>query len=167
MSTEKKNSGSELPIVESRRAFFGACAGALAGLTVVSCGGLLSGCEATTTAPTNPGGGGTQTGNTLTLDVASLTTDGMAFVTSQRGPDGKRIVVARKSESEYVALSMECTHEKNEMSPPVGGVITCPFHGSKFDLLTGAVQVGPATSPLRKYETTFDASTKKLAVKLS
>ena len=165
--TEKKNNGSELPIVESRRAFLGACASAIAGLTVVSCGGILAGCEATTTAPVPPGGGGNQNGGNLTLDVSSLTADGMAFVTSQRGPDGKRIAIARKSENEYVALSMECTHERNEMSPPSGGVISCPFHGSKFDLLTGAVQVGPATSPLRRYETTYDAATKKLTVKLS
>lgn len=163
MPIEKKNNGSELPIVESRRAFLGACAGAVAGLAVVSCGGMFAGCEATTTAPgTNP-----PTGGTLTLDVSSLTADGMSFVTTQRGPDGKRIAIARKSETEYVALSMQCTHESNEMSPPNGGVITCPFHGSKFDLLTGAVQTGPATAPLRKYETTFDAATKKLSVKLS
>lgn len=157
-----------LPVLESRRAFLGKCASALAGITVIGCGGiLLEGCEATYPTPpgSNNGGGGNNNG-TLTLDVSSLDADGKAFVTSQRGPDGKRILIVRNSATEYLALSMSCTHENNEVAPPVNGTITCPFHGSQFDL-KGDVKTGPAASPLKRYQATFDDSTKKLTVALA
>ena len=34
------------------------------------------------------------------------------------------------------------------MSGVTDGVITCPCHGSQFDMTTGAVRQGPATAPL-------------------
>jgi nitrite reductase/ring-hydroxylating ferredoxin subunit len=34
-----------------------------------------------------------------------------------------------------------------------GGLVTCPLHGSQFDLATGALRRGPATSALQRHET--------------
>jgi Rieske Fe-S protein len=151
-----------LPVIESRRTFIGQCVGALTGITIVGCAGsLLAGCEATTTAPTN---NGTTTGP-ITVDVSTLDADGEALVTGQRAPNGKHVLIVRQSATEYLALSMECTHEKNEVAAPQNGVITCPFHGSQFDL-TGAVKTGPAASPLKRYAVQFDAGSKQLTVTL-
>ena len=148
----------QLPILESRRTFLSQCV-ALAGLAGTGClATLVSGCEASTTAPgsTDP----------IVVDVASLDADGKSFVTSQRGPDGKPILIVRQSAGHFLALSMRCTHESNQVSPPVNGVITCPFHGSQFDL-TGAVMTGPAPSALQRYTTSFDTTTNKLTVSFS
>ncbi len=151
-----------LPIVEGRRSFLGQCA-ALAGIAVVGCGAsLLQGCEASTSPPQRGGNGGD-----LVLDVSSLDADGKSMVTTQHGSDGKRIVVVRNAATEYIALSLECTHEQYEVNPPGSdGLMTCIYHGSKFDL-TGAVKVGPATAPLKRYTTTFDSANKKLTIKLA
>lgn len=153
-----------LPIVESRRSFLGQCAMALAGATMVGCGAILQGCEASTSPPGNNGGGNED----LVLDVSTLDADGKFFRTSQKGPDGKAILIVRSSATEYLALSMECPHERYEVSTPSAGstTITCPYHGSQFDL-SGALKAGPATTSLKKYPTTFDSATKKLTVKLS
>jgi Rieske Fe-S protein len=145
----------QLPILESRRTFLGQCA-ALAGLGVVGCLGVLaSGCEASTTAPTNT--------EPIVVDVSALDADGKTLVTSQRAPDGKPVLIVRQSAGGFLALSMRCTHESNQVNPPVNGVITCPFHGSQFDL-TGAVKTGPAPTALQRYTTSFDATTNKLTV---
>jgi cytochrome b6-f complex iron-sulfur subunit len=137
--------------------------GALTGITIVSCGAsLLSGCEATTTAPRNNGG---KTGPTV-FDVSSLDADGKSFVTSEHGPDGKPVLIIRQSATDYLALSMQCTHEGNEVAAPRNGTITCPVHGSQFDL-TGAVKTGPAAAPLKRYAVAFNESTKQLTVTLA
>jgi Rieske Fe-S protein len=153
-----------LPIVESRRSFLGQCVGIIAGGALATCAGtLLAGCEATTTAP--PGGSGITTGP-ITVDVSSLDTDGKSLVTSQRGPDGKHVLIVRQSAADYLALSMQCTHQQNEVAAPRDGIITCPYHGSQFDL-TGAVRTGPATAPLKRYAVSYNDSTKQLTVTLA
>ena len=37
--------------------------------------------------------------------------------------------------------------------PLNGTEVTCPWHGSKFDVRSGAVTVGPARTPVTTYET--------------
>jgi cytochrome b6-f complex iron-sulfur subunit len=155
-----------LPVIEGRRTFIGQCVGALTGIAIAGCAGsLLAGCEATTTAPPNNGNNGGMTGP-ITVDVSTLDVDGRALVTSQKGPDGKHVLIVRQSAAEYLALSMQCTHQQNEVAAPNNGVITCPFHGSQFDL-TGAVRTGPATAPLKRYAVSFNESTKQLTVTLA
>lgn len=157
----------ELPVVqaiESRRAFLGQCAGAIAGITIVGCGAaLLQGCEASTVRPGS--GGGNNTG-TIVLDVSSLDTDGEALVTSQKGPDGKPVLIVRRTAGEFFAFSMQCTHEQFELAAPKNGVITCPLHGSQFNL-DGTVKSGLATQPLKQYPAVFDQTNNKLTVTLS
>jgi nitrite reductase/ring-hydroxylating ferredoxin subunit/uncharacterized membrane protein len=53
------------------------------------------------------------------------------------------------------ALANRCTHRggplhEGEVS---SGRVTCPWHGSEFDLRTGSVERGPASSPQPAYET--------------
>jgi Rieske Fe-S protein len=132
------------------------------GITIVgSVPMLLAGCEASQVLTP-----GTASSNTITVDVTSLDADGKALVTGQRGPDGKHILVVRRGASEYLALSMECSHQQCEVEAPTGGVIHCPCHGSQYDL-TGAVLQGPAPLSLRRYPLSLDAGGHILTIVLS
>ena len=37
-----------------------------------------------------------------------------------------------------------------------GSTVTCPWHGSQFDVCTGAVRRGPAREPLETYPVTVE-----------
>ena len=56
---------------------------------------------------------------------------------------------------EIHALANRCTHRGGPLHEgEVGdGRVTCPWHGSEFDLRTGSVEKGPASSPQPAYET--------------
>jgi nitrite reductase/ring-hydroxylating ferredoxin subunit len=66
--------------------------------------------------------------------------------------DDERIVVAR-TEQGYVAFQDRCTHKGGPLSDGVliCGTVQCPWHGSQFDVRTGAVKCGPAETPLKIY----------------
>ena len=51
------------------------------------------------------------------------------------------------------ATQNECTHRQGPLSEGEleGSTVTCPWHGSQFDVTTGAVLQGPATEPLKTY----------------
>ena len=64
--------------------------------------------------------------------------------------DGERVVVAR-TESGYAAFDDRCTHKGGPLSDGVliCGTVQCPWHGSQFDVNTGAVMCGPAEENIR------------------
>lgn len=51
------------------------------------------------------------------------------------------------------ATQNACTHRGGPLSQGAleGSTVTCPWHGSQFDVSTGAVQRGPATAPLKTF----------------
>ena len=63
-----------------------------------------------------------------------------------------RIAVGR-SEQGVVAFDDRCTHRGGPLSDGVMicGTVQCPWHGSQFDVATGAVKCGPATEPIATY----------------
>jgi len=61
------------------------------------------------------------------------------------------ILLVKKSEHEYTALYMKCTHRENPVTATKGGLF-CAEHGSAFDL-DGQVTKEPATAPLKKFKT--------------
>jgi uncharacterized membrane protein/nitrite reductase/ring-hydroxylating ferredoxin subunit len=66
---------------------------------------------------------------------------------------GKRIVLAR-TESGYVAFDDRCTHKGGSLAGGVVicGTVQCLWHGSQFDVTTGALKAGPATAAIRVYK---------------
>src|SRR5512133_1142425 len=128
--------------VIDRRQFLHRCASAVAGITIVGVvAPLLQSCEPTAlpTPPIDAGGsGGNGGGNNgiVAFDVSALTADGMAVATTIRGSDGLPIMVVRRGPSQYTALSMRCTHQSQQVNSavPVGGPISCPYHGSRYNL---------------------------------
>ena len=68
--------------------------------------------------------------------------------------DGVEVVLIRRGEKVY-AVGEQCSHLSAPMSEGwlYRGDLVCPWHGSHFDLETGAPVNGPATAPLACYET--------------
>jgi len=148
---------------QSRREFLIRLGLFLGGLTIL--GGapaILEGC-ASASSPT-----GLKTGNTaasITVDVSSLTADGKFLVTGDVDPNGATIIIYRSAAGKFDAHSMQCTHAGCEIdSPNAGGTMSCPCHGSQFNV-QGTVLQGPAGQNLASYATVFDATTNKLIVK--
>jgi nitrite reductase/ring-hydroxylating ferredoxin subunit len=65
---------------------------------------------------------------------------------------GIRVAVAGVNGTLY-AFDNTCTHLHCSLAEGEldGTVVTCPCHGSQFDVTTGAVLRGPAREPVRSY----------------
>jgi nitrite reductase/ring-hydroxylating ferredoxin subunit/uncharacterized membrane protein len=68
--------------------------------------------------------------------------------------DGEPVVVARGVDGGVCAIAARCTHLGGPLDEGErdGGVVTCPWHGSRFDLCSGDVVSGPAVFPQPSYE---------------
>jgi 3-phenylpropionate/trans-cinnamate dioxygenase ferredoxin subunit len=64
-----------------------------------------------------------------------------------------RVSVARVADTLY-AFDDLCPHDRCALSAGLldGTVIKCQCSGCRFDIVTGAVLQGPATTPLRVYQ---------------
>lgn len=80
---------------------------------------------------------------------------------------GDRRLVLARTERGYVAFDDRCTHKGGPLSDGTlaCGRVQCPWHGSQFDVHTGAVQHGPAEAHIG----TYDVSTRdgRLLLRLS
>ena len=56
----------------------------------------------------------------------------------------KEILIVNVNESFY-AIQNPCTHREGDLSEGSleGNIVTCPIHGSKFDVTTGKCILGP------------------------
>jgi nitrite reductase/ring-hydroxylating ferredoxin subunit/uncharacterized membrane protein len=66
--------------------------------------------------------------------------------------DDARIVLAR-TERGWVAFDDHCTHRGGSLADGtmICGTVQCPWHGSQFDVQSGAVKAGPAKEPIGTY----------------
>jgi 3-phenylpropionate/trans-cinnamate dioxygenase ferredoxin component len=65
---------------------------------------------------------------------------------------GKRIAIAKVDDAFY-AFGDICTHQGCSLAEGQldGTTVTCPCHGSEFDVTTGEVLRGPAHEPVQSY----------------
>jgi nitrite reductase/ring-hydroxylating ferredoxin subunit/uncharacterized membrane protein len=65
----------------------------------------------------------------------------------------KRIVIA-KTEDGYVAFDDRCTHKGGSLAggAMICGTVQCPWHGSQFDVKSGALKAGPAKEGIKTYK---------------
>jgi nitrite reductase/ring-hydroxylating ferredoxin subunit len=73
--------------------------------------------------------------------------------------EGEAVLVARCADGDVCAISSVCSHMGGPLDEGErdGDSVTCPWHGSRFDLRTGAVEGGPAVFPQPRYETRIRA----------
>jgi nitrite reductase/ring-hydroxylating ferredoxin subunit len=64
----------------------------------------------------------------------------------------RRIVLAR-TENGYVAFDDRCSHRGGSLAGGslICGAVQCPWHGSQFDVRSGAVKAGPAKEAITVY----------------
>jgi cytochrome b6-f complex iron-sulfur subunit len=141
----------------NRRGF---CINACQIASLVAVGTLLEGCGSG--SPTSPSDSqpqlrtvnGTVANNAITVPVAAdsplANVGGAALVQSNSGS----FLVARVSQDTFNAMTAICTHEQCTVNEFGNSNFQCPCHGSQYST-SGSVVRGPATQPLRRFNTTF------------
>jgi nitrite reductase/ring-hydroxylating ferredoxin subunit len=74
--------------------------------------------------------------------------------------DGHKVVLYKIGD-DYFATTGICTHSGGVLCQGTldGNVVTCPLHGSKFEVQSGKVLQGPANDPIKIYETRIAGDT--------
>lgn len=85
--------------------------------------------------------------------VAVARTDALALNHMQLVHVGDRRIVLARTEERYVAFDDRCPHRGGSLAGGIMacGTVTCPWHGSQFDVASGAVQAGPARDGIPTY----------------
>jgi nitrite reductase/ring-hydroxylating ferredoxin subunit/uncharacterized membrane protein len=83
-------------------------------------------------------------------DEADLVGDDVTTVTV----DGTSVLIARSQSGQLCAIANTCSHLGGPLGEGTrdGDVVACPWHGSKFDLCSGAVLEGPAVFAQPRYD---------------
>ncbi|MEU4116826.1 Rieske (2Fe-2S) protein [Kitasatospora sp. NPDC028055] len=74
----------------------------------------------------------------------------------------QKIVVTQPTAGQYKAFSAKCTHAGCIVDQVKNQQIQCPCHGSRFAIADGAVQDGPAPTPLPSYAVTVEGGNLKV-----
>ncbi len=88
-----------------------------------------------------------------TLPMAALSDGGTALLKA----DGIDILVCCVA-GQYYAVDGHCSHAKQKLiSGRLRGFeISCPLHGARFDVRTGACTAAPATQPIKRFPVTLE-----------
>jgi nitrite reductase/ring-hydroxylating ferredoxin subunit len=94
---------------------------------------------------------GAPDGFTAVLDDAELSAGQLVRV----DVEGTPVLLTRASDGAVCAISNTCSHAGGPLNEGAreGDVVTCPWHGSRFDVCTGKVRQGPAVYPQRRFGT--------------
>jgi nitrite reductase/ring-hydroxylating ferredoxin subunit len=81
------------------------------------------------------------------------------------GVGGNRIAIATVGDAFY-AFDDTCTHQGCSLADGKleETTVTCPCHGSQFDVTTGDVLRGPAHEPVRSYPVRLEDNTLQVEV---
>jgi nitrite reductase/ring-hydroxylating ferredoxin subunit len=71
---------------------------------------------------------------------------------------GKRVAIFKARDGSYEALEMSCKHQGADLTAGRfdGGTVTCPRHGWRYDLASGACLDHPLTPRLRRHDVRVD-----------
>ena len=119
------------------------CAGA-AGAAAVALAGCSTYGDEQSPAPADDatgGASGASVSNAL-AKVADVPVGGGLIVA------GQKVVLAQPEAGTIKAFSATCTHQGCTVGAVENGKITCPCHGSAFNIADGSVANGPASQPL-------------------
>lgn len=116
---------------------------------VIAAGAVLGGCgsdaeevaQSATDAASSVGGEGSEAVAQV-ASAADVPVGGGTIVQSAQ------VVLTQPTEGDFKAFSAVCPHQGCIVSSVETDGIVCACHGSRFDLATGAVLGGPATSGL-------------------
>jgi 3-phenylpropionate/trans-cinnamate dioxygenase ferredoxin subunit len=98
------------------------------------------------------------------VDVASIN-DVPAGTMKPYTVEGKEILLVNY-DGQYYAIGKKCTHAGGDLSKGKleGKIVTCPRHGSKFDITTGSRIAGPAKLNEPTYEAKVDGKSIKINI---
>jgi Rieske Fe-S protein len=154
----------ETPAGASRRALLaGAGAVGIAGV-LAACGGDTdgpgSGAAPTAGPATNPPGA---SGSTATATPPGAAGGGIKTSDVPVGGgivvEGRGIVVTQPAAGTFKAFDATCTHQGCEVASVSSGRISCPCHGSQFNIADGSVARGPALEGLATKRVTVSGDT--------
>lgn len=92
----------------------------------------------------------------FTLDLSQSKNAALNSVGESVYMDG--VIIARINTNEFAAVSQACTHQGTTVVYENSNTrFHCPNHGSNFDT-SGKVNNGPASSSLKKYNTTLNGT---------
>ncbi len=134
------------------------------GVVAAAAGGLAA-CGGGSDETGSPGGGDASGGSGASGGAtASEGSSGQVAIQPSEVPvgggtvlDDIKVVVTQPTDGDFKAFSAICTHQGCTVGGVADGKITCPCHGSQFDIATGAVVTGPATAGLETKTVTVGA----------
>lgn len=101
----------------------------------------LAGCGSSTPAASSAPAGGTPAAGGALKSADVPVGGGVIDKTA-------KVVVTQPTAGDFKAFSAVCPHQGCLVTSVSDGAIRCPCHGSAFDMATGEVTSGPATSAL-------------------
>jgi nitrite reductase/ring-hydroxylating ferredoxin subunit len=74
--------------------------------------------------------------------------------------------VLARTEKSYVAFDDHCPHRGGSLAggTMICGTVQCPWHGSQFDVTTGAVKAGPADQSIERFRVVQEGNEIRLVV---
>lgn len=116
-------------------------------------------------------GGGTEPMGSIVLDLAETkfaklkNVNGSLIYTPPAPNASRKMVITRVDASTFSVVSSVCTHLGCQVDPydATSQRISCGCHGSAFDV-NGAVKQGPAGTPLKKYQSSYDSTANTLTI---
>jgi cytochrome b6-f complex iron-sulfur subunit len=117
--------------------------------------GCTQGCSKSEGTTSNNNGNNNSTSVDFTIDISKTPYDALKTNGGFYVEPITNVIVVKTSTSEIIAVSAICTHQQASIAYQANNNrFYCAAHGSVFTT-TGAVTTGPATTALKKYQTTL------------